>query len=188
MAHPLGPRLKRLLDDSHQPKSRLSVGGWIVIIAIAVLVLPGVRRITESMALAASDKQVAPATTAEAHTEVSGTVTGEGGIPVGGADVFVIRRNPFSRDLDNQTTLVRQGQTDAKGQYHFSVELKDLRGPVRWGFEVWAVKADHSELALRMPHSTGHALHSISVCRVQSRSFRLSGRMDDPSRCTNSLA
>lgn len=144
MAHPLGPRLKRLLDDSHQPKSRLSVGGWIVIIAIAVLVLPGVRRITESMALAASDKQVAPAATAEARTEVSGTVTGEGGIPVGGADVFVIRRNPFSRDLDNQTTLVRQGQTDAKGHYHFSVELKDLTGPVRWGFEVWAVKADHS--------------------------------------------
>jgi hypothetical protein len=144
MVHPLASRLKRLLDDSHRPRTRLSAGGWIVIIAIAVLVLPGLRLVTASMALAASDKQVAPEPTDAALTEISGTVTKEGGLPVDGADIYVVRRNPFSLRPDDQTTLVRQGQTDAKGHYQIPVELKDLKGPLQWGFEVWAIKADYS--------------------------------------------
>ena len=109
MAHPLASRLQRLLDDSQKRSSRLSVSGWILTGAAALLIWPGLRLATESTLLISRGAGATTQPTPSKSVEISGSLMDESGSPIPGADVYLVRRNPFSRRLEDRDTLAEAG-------------------------------------------------------------------------------
>jgi hypothetical protein len=152
MGHPLASRLQRLLDESQKRTSRLSVSGWILTGAAALLIWPGLRLATPTVLRAADGLGATAQPTPSTPVDISGTLMDESGLPIPDADVYLIRRNAFSHRLEDRDTLLRQAQTDRMGHFQITVAGDELDGPLRWGTEIWAFK---DGFAVVVAHQSG---------------------------------
>ncbi len=124
--HPLGRRLERIMDQTLRRTSRLSLSGGLVLALVAIVVLPGLRRLdgapsgppaqqTESTAgnAAADAKTEVPASTADwpEGTTVTGRVVDHRGAPVANAEVLLLGVERVIVDADRRTWFIPEKQS-----------------------------------------------------------------------------
>lgn len=137
MAHPLGRRLTRLMDDSQPRRTRLSRGGWSLVLLVGALFWPGLRYVSAvandsapANSVAAPGKETGNAPNAVAtpaagvqdakggakeavsdDVEYSGQVTDVNGKPLKDAQVYV------SYPDGNESKFVPKMKTASDGRF-----------------------------------------------------------------------
>ncbi len=180
--HPLGKRLERVMDATLKRSARLSMGGAVLTVLLAAILLPGISvDADESPSAGPADIATAPPRADSADgpsTEpaaadtlaLAGTVTDEAGNPVAG-----VRVRSY---VDSYKSIFDEAHTTTDEDGHF--QLAGLRTFAPWSRLAWA-NGSYGSRRLVFEHP------DFAVTAYDASLYRHVGRDFDPMRIERQL-
>lgn len=149
-SHALAARFRQIMDLGRVRRTRLGLGGWVCLAALAALLLPGL----PSRATAQNDrpeppaayKAAPPAVSPAAKLALAGKVVDHRNRPVGEAQVWGIAV-PESR----QGILLGAGRTNDRGEFRFELEADPPAGGRETEFAIVAFAGEQGVGGVAQP-------------------------------------